>query len=101
MGCTTTKDAGKTLNLAQEYQNRGLPQPWSDDYKTEFEKEGFMAINLIRNDPKFMIPHIKSIKSIHLPAYPFRPQELQGHRNGQLAQALARNAAARSGENEF
>ena len=29
-----------------------LPQPFSQDYESEFEKNLFFAINLLRNDPK-------------------------------------------------
>ena len=38
-----------------------LPQPFSADYQNNFEKEVFMAINMLRNNPKSFIPHIQRI----------------------------------------
>ncbi len=66
MGCVTS-GAGdpKNFNIGAEYNNRGLPAIWSTDYNNEFEKEAYMTINMIRSDPKFMIPHIKGIKSMN------------------------------------
>lgn len=44
------------------YQQKNLPQPDPSVYTNEFEKEVYICINLIRADPKMMIPQIKDIK---------------------------------------
>jgi hypothetical protein len=60
MGCSDSKQA--PLDMTAIYTQKGLPLPDSSIYENEFEKETFMAINLIRVDPKLLIPQIKEIK---------------------------------------
>ena len=40
------------IDLFADSAAAGLAQPWSDQYENDFEKHVFMAINLLRNDPK-------------------------------------------------
>ena len=43
----------------EQYAAAGLQQPWSSEYENDFEKKIFMAINLLRHDPKRFIPTLK------------------------------------------
>ena len=43
------------------YTKANLPQPFSQDYQNNFEKELFMAINMLRHNPKSFIPHVQRI----------------------------------------
>ena len=56
MGCNQSKPAEEPFGI--RYQKANLPQPFSSDYQNNFEKEIFMAINMLRNNPKSFIPHI-------------------------------------------
>ena len=49
MGCGQAKDS---FNLRDKYAEKALPNLWSGQYQNEFEKEIYMAINLVRADPK-------------------------------------------------
>ena len=62
MGCADSKSQN-TYNVEAEYVKRGLPQPWSGEYENQFEKEAFMAINLIRSDPKMFNEQIKIVRA--------------------------------------
>jgi hypothetical protein len=54
MGCSSDKEM--RINIEEEYIKKGLPIPDVLDYENNFEKEAYMTINLIRNDPKMFIP---------------------------------------------
>ena len=62
MGCNQSQNCG-TFDLAKEYDRKTLPAPDPKLFQNEFEKEAFMIINLIRADPKGIIPQIRAIKS--------------------------------------
>lgn len=53
MGCAGSKNR---VNVEIIYRSKGLPMPEAMEYECVFEKEAFMAINLIRVDPKLFIP---------------------------------------------
>ena len=57
MGCSATK-AG-TFNVELEYRKRKLLVPEATEYENDFEKEAYMVVNILRNDPKLFIPLIK------------------------------------------
>ena len=54
MGCGSSKSNG--INIEEEYTKKGLPLPETLEYENNFEKEAYMTMNLLRNDPKFFIP---------------------------------------------
>ena len=65
MGCSDSKN--KThFDIEGEYVKRGLQQPWSGEYENQFEKEAFMAINLLRSDPKIFTEQIKQVRGKYL-----------------------------------
>lgn len=53
MGCASDKEG--RINVEEVYGTKGLPMPEALEYENNFEKESYMAINLIRNDPKIFI----------------------------------------------
>ena len=42
------------------YQDARLPWPDMDDYKNDFEKEFFMVVNLVRNNPQQIMRNVKN-----------------------------------------
>jgi hypothetical protein len=60
MGCKSSRDG--CLCLHEDYQRRALPIPGPSTYQNEFEKEVYMMVNLIRADPKGMVPRLRKIK---------------------------------------
>ena len=44
--------------LNVRYTSLGLNQPFSSDYENNFEKEVFMTINILRNNPRSFVPHV-------------------------------------------
>ncbi len=54
MGCNDSKQVH--LNIMDIYKEKGLPIPDSSIYENEFERDTFLTINLIRVDPKLLIP---------------------------------------------
>ena len=54
MGCKSTKP--EQFYLETEYKNRNLPILDPKEIENEFEKEAYMIINLLRADPKILIP---------------------------------------------
>ena len=60
MGCGNSKNS---FNIEVEYGQRNLPQPDPHAYQNEFERHAYITINLLRNDPKLLIPSIKAIKN--------------------------------------
>ena len=60
MGCENSKQPA--FIVEQEYKMKKLPVPDSSLYENEFEKEAFMTINLIRDNPKEFIPFVREIK---------------------------------------
>lgn len=63
MGCSANKEGRP--NIEQMYRNKNLPIPEGTDYENNFEKEAFMTINLLRNDPKAFINDVRAAKSKH------------------------------------
>ena len=67
MGCASDKEA--RVNVEELYRTKGLPMPEALEYENNFEKEAYMTINLIRNEPKIFIAQIKEVKSMFQPRY--------------------------------
>ena len=63
MGCSSGKP--DAFNIETEYRGKSLPMPEGTQFENEFEREAFMAINLLRVDPKVLIPLLKGVKSKH------------------------------------
>ena len=61
MGCSDSKNSN-LFNVEAEYIKKALVQPWGGEYENQFEKEAFMAINLIRNDPGMFNEQIKVVR---------------------------------------
>lgn len=61
MGCKSAKP--DTFNIETEYRKKNLPMPDPTSFENEFEREAFMTINVLRTDPKALIPEIRIIKS--------------------------------------
>ena len=60
MGCSSDKES--RINVEEVYRTKGLPMPEALEYENNFEKESYMSINLIRNEPKLFIVQIKEVK---------------------------------------
>ncbi len=60
MGCKSGKPDG--FNIETEYKNKSLPMPDPTDFENEFEKEAYFAINVLRANPKVLLPQIKEMK---------------------------------------
>ena len=56
----------KKLNeqLAEEYESIGLPKVSSSDISNDLEREIYIAINMIRYDPKRMAKLMKPLKNM-------------------------------------
>ena len=50
MGCSSDKET--KVNVEELYLSKGLPMPEALEYENNFEREAYMSINLIRNEPK-------------------------------------------------
>ena len=62
MGCTSGKQAPvDNRPLEVTYMDLGLNQPYSNDFKNQFEKDLFMAINLLRFKPRAFIIHVQRV----------------------------------------
>ncbi|CDW81995.1 UNKNOWN [Stylonychia lemnae] len=61
MGCTS----GKThvIVVEDKYRELGLRIPSAKEYESDFEKQAFMTINVIRREPKLFIPELRRLKS--------------------------------------
>jgi hypothetical protein len=63
MGCKNTKEDGsKGINIDEEWRFRGLPEVNRALFENDSELQLYKTINLIRHDPKWAIPHIKSLR---------------------------------------
>lgn len=61
MGCTSDKQV--RFDIHTMYKDKNLPMPQPSEYENDFEKEAFMAINLLRQDPKAFIAELRKVKS--------------------------------------
>ena len=66
MGCKNTTPQVPQGTLLEQYNAKGLQQPWGNEYENNFEKEIFMAINLCRHDPKGFVPYVREIYKNHV-----------------------------------
>ena len=64
MGCANEKP--NQTPLMEQYSAAGLTQPWSNEYENDFEKKIFMAINLLRYEPKRFVPIVKKVYKEHV-----------------------------------
>ena len=58
MGCKPIKDS-QIPDMKNMYMNARLPHAPMEGYKSEFEKEFFMIVNLMRHNPPGFVRHIK------------------------------------------
>ena len=57
--------------MEQQYKDKRLPHPKADDYKSPFEKEFFMVVNLLRENPVSFSKYIKEfVASGKAPGHP-------------------------------
>ena len=57
--------------MDQLYKDKRLPHPKADDYRSEFEKEFFMIVNLLRENPASFSKYIKEfVANGHAKAHP-------------------------------
>lgn len=61
--CCVSKAQDTRINIDQTYRTKNLPLPEPTDYENDFEREAFQTVNLIRNDPKYLIPQLRLVKS--------------------------------------
>ena len=61
MGCNPSTLASKTLipNMENRYRDARLPYPDVQNYKNDFEREFFMLVNMLRDNPNSFVPFIK------------------------------------------
>ena len=66
MGCGATKERNDERPLLVRYSEQKLNMPFSSDTENNFEKEIFMAINLLRNNPRSFIPYVQRVHQKNL-----------------------------------
>ncbi len=60
MGCKAAKP--ENFSIEDEYRKRNLPMPDVSAFENGFEREAFFTANMLRTDPKMLIPYIKEVK---------------------------------------
>ena len=60
MGCTKSTPV-IVEPLQVRYSAAGLNPPFSVDYENGLEKEIFMAINLLRHNPRLFVVHVQRV----------------------------------------
>ncbi len=58
--CSSNKP--ESFSVEEEYRKLNLPMPDATAFENGFEKEAFFAANVLRVNPKLMIPFIKEAK---------------------------------------
>ena len=61
MGCDNAKPEG--FNIEEEYLKSSWPMPDPKIFENEFEKEAWLTVNVLRSNPKVLIPQLKEVKS--------------------------------------
>ena len=61
MGCGASKPQG--FNIEEEFRKSNWPMPDAKTFESEFEKEAWLTVNVLRANPKALIGHIKDVKS--------------------------------------
>ena len=59
--CSSNK--ADSFNIEEEYRKLNLPMPDPVAFENGFEKEAFFTANVLRYNPKLLIPFIKEAKS--------------------------------------
>lgn len=59
MGCKSSHEESNE----DHFRRLNLPEPDATAYQSEFEKDAFITISLIRADPKSMAKHFKAFKN--------------------------------------
>ena len=65
MGCKPVKDSA-IPNMSNTYTDARLPHPPLGSYRSDFEKEFFMIVNLMRNNPSKFVRHVKNYEASSL-----------------------------------
>ena len=58
--CGDEVESLQIANIEMVYRDKRLPNITIKDYKSEFEKEFFMTVNLLRENPLSFQTHIKT-----------------------------------------
>ena len=61
MGCGASKP--DVFNIEVEFRKTNLPMPDATVFENEFEKEAWLTVNVLRANPKALIPYIREVKS--------------------------------------
>ena len=64
MGSSNSKKKKLNVQLEEDYIKIGLPKITNEDFKNDLEKEIYIAINMIRYDPKKMAELLKPLKTM-------------------------------------
>lgn len=62
MGCKESKSDPNDMRVDEEWRRRNLPDIDSSLFENKFEETLFKTLNLIRSDPQWVIPYIKTVK---------------------------------------
>ena len=61
MGCANAKP--ESFSIEEEYLKSSWPMPDPKLFENEFEKEAWLTVNVLRSNPKVLIPQLKEVKS--------------------------------------
>ena len=64
MGCANAKPEG--FNIEEEFIKSSWPMPDAKVFENEFEKEAWLTVNVLRSNPKVLIPQLKEVKSKYM-----------------------------------
>jgi len=61
MGCNPSNLNAKSQipNMDNRYRDSKLPHPEVTNYKCDFEREFFMLVNMLRDNPSFFVPYVR------------------------------------------
>ena len=58
---TSRKPEG--FSIEEEFIKSSWPMPDAKVFENEFEKEAWLTVNVLRSNPKVLIPQLKEVKS--------------------------------------
>ena len=64
MGCANAKPEG--FSIEEEFIKSSWPMPDAKVFENEFEKEAWLTVNVLRSNPKVLIPQLKEVKSKYM-----------------------------------
>lgn len=63
MGCKNSKDEKKSMEVEETWSKLKLPKVNREYFDNDFEVLLYKTLNLIRINPEWAIPHVKSVRS--------------------------------------